>query len=571
MKKIIFIALSLIAICQLFAINKITDIYYGYFGEICRMVIVTSEEPDFAIVKDWKNNQFFVNIANCAVSASVPDNRPFPGDKVLVGVKTFETKSNSSVVVSSKVIPYLNIFPLFKKNEFKIVVDIYNSEQPQNLSQFLDFARFYYTVGYSSKALKLYPQIDKKFPHINWINYYWGKLLLKERKYSAALEKFREVGKSDQEYSEALKGIAALEKRLGINKTQKELPPKETKETKETIPAQSPKAPDKEPVVEAQIQKVDDENHQQEKVQDTSDLSQELKKRYIEYFENAETEDEKLFLLAAVAKNSGDNQLALKLYKRITPTFGKIKKVHRELYSIYTEIGDDANAKLIYTILDPETKSTEISKQGFFDIKIKLWLAIVIALAAMLVVFFIMIIHYSKKLSALQADFSADDILYHEEEIKREIQEKQLTPTTENAEEEQEPEQEIQGATSEETQKKQNLNFAHEKTFIENDPNEEEAILSFGLEEDVFDSNEPFSEKLTVEEEQELLKEEKDLLNTELPEFNIDEEKEEGIGEQDYQKKMIMKLVQDGWDTEAIAKEMNLSQREVEFILKMDE
>ncbi|MDD3050764.1 MAG: hypothetical protein PHR06_06410 [Candidatus Cloacimonetes bacterium] len=569
MKKIIFIALSLIAICQLFSANKITDIYYGYFGEICRMVIVTSEEPDFAIVKDWKNNQFFVNIANCAVSASVPDNRPFPGDKVLIDVKTSETRNNSSVVVRTKVIPYLNIFPLYKNNEFKIVVDIYNSEQPQNLSQFLDFARFYYTVGYSSKALKLYPQIDKPFPHINWINYYWGKLLLKERKYSVALEKFREVGKSDQEYPEAQKEIAALEKRLGIKKTQKELPPKDIR--KEPVPTQSPKAPDKEPVVTAQTQKVDEENHKQIEVQDTSGISQELKNKYIEYFENAETEDEKLFLLAVVAKNSGDNQLALKLYKRITPVFGKIKKVHRELYSIYSEIGDDANAKLIYTILSPENKPTEVSKQGFFDIKIKLWLAIVIALAAMLVVFFIMIIHYSKKLSVLQADFSADDIMYHEEEIKKEIQEKQLTPTTENDKEEQESEQKMQGATSEEKQKKKDLNFAHEKTFIENDPNEEDAILSFGMEEDVFDTDEPFSEKLTDEEEQELLKEEKDLLNTELPEFNIDEEKEEGIGEQDYQKKMIMKLVQDGWDTEAIAKEMNLSQREVEFLLKMDE
>ncbi len=72
---------------------------------------------------------------------------------------------------------------------------------------------------------------------------------------------------------------------------------------------------------------------------------------------------------------------------------------------------------------------------------------------------------------------------------------------------------------------------------------------------------------LTDEEERELMEEE-DIPESTAAGMNGSEPR---IGDEEYMQKMILKLSQNGWDADAIAKELKISVREVEFVLKTNE
>ncbi|MDX9870177.1 MAG: helix-turn-helix domain-containing protein, partial [Candidatus Cloacimonadales bacterium] len=71
----------------------------------------------------------------------------------------------------------------------------------------------------------------------------------------------------------------------------------------------------------------------------------------------------------------------------------------------------------------------------------------------------------------------------------------------------------------------------------------------------------------------ELKEEEEDFINIvkkdKTDESAPVESDDDAFADNEYKKKMILKLYNDGWAIEEIAKELQLSQREIEFIIKM--
>ena len=80
---------------------------------------------------------------------------------------------------------------------------------------------------------------------------------------------------------------------------------------------------------------------------------------------------------------------------------------------------------------------------------------------------------------------------------------------------------------------------------------------------------------MSHEQEKELEEDEEDYITIgkkgKKDTFDTMDEDNEGFGDEEYKKKMILKLYNDGWAMEEIAKELQISQREIEFIIKMAE
>ncbi|MCD4829326.1 MAG: hypothetical protein K8R90_07885 [Candidatus Cloacimonetes bacterium] len=206
------------------------------------------------------------------------------------------------------------------------------------------------------------------------------------------------------------------------------------------------------------------------------------------------------------------------------------REAYVTLYSLYTSWGKPEKAKLYADEAElPKTSAmtwTPGENGGIMRLCIQFWLAILLAALVGLIVFFLMLIYYGYKKDKDEPEFTMADIREHSdnlvetynESVEEEDELEKEEPEPESAPEAEEPEIE--------------------------EPEIEEPEIELPVE--------------APEPEREELQEPEELPVDDTP----------GIGDPEYQKKMILKLSADGWDTEAIAKEMQISQREVEFILK---
>jgi len=550
--------------------NVLDEIYYGDFGEINRVVLVTDSKADYSIEQNKENKQIVVIIRNCQKGNKIKNNQDYEGNAVLQTSQVELSNNNLLVRISTDKKPFMKTF-VYSDGKHKIVIDIFNTLEPQTAADLTSFAKFYYQTGQKNKILDLYTKIENNAPENNWIYYYWGEILKEKGNYEQALVKLKKVKNTDAKYSDAQKVIVELERKL-VSTQEKKSEPVTNKET--TV------SQNKKQLETAKTTVVKNEDHQTGKgtVTETSQIvkedstladtsaveikeikkliwtDEELKERYVEYFNMAESYDLRLFLLAGAARNFGDYREALKFYREIEPTVPFIKSVHEELYKLYTGIGDESNAQLIKTLL--KESEEKITDNGVLNIRIKLWMALAFALFIALITALLISLHYTKKINSLEPDFSLTDVDYHEEEIKKELEQNYK-----------ENEANITQTSNKQNKNRDPLNnekqsSAYESVTKKSNPNYEIPVKSGKHEETIFD------DQLTDDEENELVIDENNAYKSNIKEKISSGGTGEGIGDQEYQRKMIEKLANDGWDTEAIAKEMNLSQREVEFIIK---
>jgi len=318
-----------------------------------------------------------------------------------------------------------------------------------------------------------------------------------------------------------------------------------------------------------------------------------LQKQYTNFFENCADKDEKLKLLGLVAHHSGNYSESLKYYLQIE---NKDELINRELYEIYTALEDNENAQLFKSMLVSDTATKDEKPVSFFMRDIKLWVALVLAGLVAIIVFFLLMLRYNKrKMEILDETFSNEEVTYHSDIIKNsyknqakpEVPQQNTAPVVEEVEEESlefDFEEEEETVTEEEkSEVKENFDLDLDSLNLEdnNDFVEDEDIVDEDtnfdddneiLEEEIDYDNPPLiTEEITEEEEQELVEDEEDELNL-FDDLTDDEdsfeESDSGIGNDEYQKKMILKLANEDWDAAAIAKELRISQNEVEFYLK---
>ncbi len=534
MKRIsVLFLLMTLSLC--FAAQPVLEtIYFGDYGEICRVVLQFDQKPDFRIERD--NAGKFVRVglngvlagSEVQMSQDTPDSRVLDRIEVVAGANglTVTIRTDGYALAKESLLP---------GNPYKIVLDIYNVKVPSAIHERLSFARFYYKTGFHKQAIEQYEIIAKDAPTMTGIHYYWGMILKSRKNTKGALQHFNMVKDTASEYAMAQDEI----KKVGGKNTPKP-EPKATEEKPKTTAAK--------PVAEPPLPVMNDNidsllvqaAHKSVKDPDRLMLAGMAYK----------------FVAENVTKSQDDYKTAISLLMHIPAKSDYSFEKYKALAELYAAIGDAENAKLFAGLAtDTGTPVAASSSGGFLQIELKLWIALLLMLLFGIIVFFLLMIYYRNKTSS--DVFTNEDFTYHEDLIKNEIEDDNASENEKESDLEDEPFPEVSESVMEQVREPED----------EPEERENEAKLYFG-------DDEPASPKDVFMEETELTQEEEqELMEDEAPEEEIDglDGSEPRIGDQEYIQKMILKLSQNGWDTEAIAKELKISVREVEFVLKTNE
>ncbi len=568
MKRIYLISILFLLAISLSAQAVLEDIYFGDYGEICRTVLKFDRKPTYRIERKSDGKQVIVHLADCSTGSRLQmtqqtqDSRVI--DRIQVNMKgnglTIDIATDGYALIKDSYLP---------ANDYKIVLDIYNVEEARQVHERLSFARFYYKTGFYKKAIEQYEVIEKQAPTMTGIHYYWGMILKSRKKTNDAIQHFQMVKDTASEYSLAQKEIAEL----GGNKTQK--PNQNTAAKPKNEPAQESKQSrqEKPPVLAPKL-----------------DINLNIDSLLVQAVDRSQNDPHRLmmaglaykYLAERVTKNPEDYKTAIALLTKIPAKSPNSYEKYKALAELYAATGDQENAKL-FAGLASESGNTpdSTSTAGFMQIELKLWMALLLMLLFGVVVFFLLMIYYRNRTSSKEDDFTQADFSYHEDLIKKEMEQDEAAdnsdPDFTMNDESPEP---ITDDDSEADMDDIGQEQEPEPDFEQEDeePNEEEddtfgseARLYFGDDKKVHDYVSP-SPRNVLEEETALTPDEEESLLDD--EFQSDaslytDSSEPRIGDEEYMQKMIRKLSKNGWDAEAIAKELKISVREVEFVQKM--
>ncbi len=523
MKRIGLFLLMTIAIC--FAAQPVLEtIYYGDYGEVCRAVLQFDSKPEYRVERDDAGKYVRIVLGGVTAGSRLQAEQDTKDSRVLDEIVV--EGGNSGLTATFRTDGFAQVKQSYLTGDkYKIVLDIFNVKTPSAVHERLSFARFYYKTGFYTRAVEQYEVIAKQAPTMTGIHYYWGMILKNRKNPKEALRHFQMVKDTASEYAMTQDEI----KNLGGKSPAKPQPEKPKSAQQKAEP---PATPVKTPVVS------DDIDSLLVKAANKSDKSPDrLMLAGLAY----------KFMADNVTHNREDYMTAISLLNRIPAKSPYSFDKYKALAELYAAVGDSENAKLFAGLAtDTGSPADSLSSDSFLQIELKLWIALLLMLIFGVIVFFLLMIYYRNRTTPSDDDFTQQDFEYHEELIKEEIeQEKPEEDTFEPPVEEPEPEEEFLPEPEEEAEDR-----------------ESEARLYFG------DDSKPETPEDILREETALTEdEERELLEDEVQ----DTGEEPRIGDQEYMQKMILKLSQNGWDADAISKELKISVREVEFVLKTNE
>ncbi|MCL2064279.1 MAG: procyclic acidic repetitive family protein [Candidatus Cloacimonetes bacterium] len=249
------------------------------------------------------------------------------------------------------------------------------------------------------------------------------------------------------------------------------------------------------------------------------------------------------FLVGASANIVGDYQNAIHFLSQVPPTDINYENALRLLQDSYLSIGDTVNANFYSSML--LTEEEPAPETGFINTPVALWMVGVLGGLALIVGFVIAAISMgAKKEQKLQKAYREQSI--PEEDYSRHVTNIQKAYDNKPA---------ITPSQSfEEIEKTESLS-AH------------------------YDDPPILTEELTPQETIELKSEEKTTMNfgnnreieapIETKRKFAEEDDYEAFGDDEYRKNLVLKLYKDGWKLEEIAKEVQISQREIDLIVKL--
>ena len=294
------------------------------------------------------------------------------------------------------------------------------------------------------------------------------------------------------------------------------IPDPETKEISEPVVVET------EPTVQPSVTPIREMTPQQPQIiyraiSDTTGLS-ESEKLILSYYRVASSDSILVsFLVGASANIVGDFHNAIIYLKQVPENDVNHENALNLLFDSYTAIGDVANANFYASLLNAARADTTDS--GFFSTPVSLWMIAIGGAVTLIAGFIIAAIAFGSKKKAPTA-ISELDYAAHLANMQKAYNKQSDKPS---------------------------------ESIDELDAN--------GTLSDHYDDPPIVTEELTTEETAELVAEEKGKSAT---------EDSEGFSDNEYRKNLILKLHSDGWNIEEISKELKISQREIDFIIRVN-
>jgi|GEM_PF-6339805 len=531
MKRIVLFLLLLGLLTTLAAQNKLSEVYYRDYGDIMRLVLVFSQKPDATVTPTPASKSIVITVKQCARATGVQNSYAFASSRVLEGLDISEQGGTLTLTVRTD-----KAFTLQRPRRGiepqKIVLDIFNTLSPSTVAERYSFAKFDATVGYLKYATDHFQWLKKNAGAETAYHYDWGMMLLSQGKKKEALEHFRAVDAKAGTYADAQKQIATL----GGTAPQQAQPRPAPAQKPAPQPAQQQKPAPQQPAPTQQ-------KPQPAAPAEPAAPQDDLQKVWNDIYTQSPNEETRHFLVAQAmagkalaTKEDADYKLAVAMLEGLGDNTPFKTMQYRTLHDLHLVWGNLEKAKQYVT---GDESAAPVSrpprKSGFMQIRIPFWLALVLAVLVGLIIFFLLMIYYGKKHDGLEPEFTMEDVHEHQGALR----EMAVDDSTDEELTEDEP----------------------EEPYIDDEPPMKEPARQQAYEPELPDEPE-------IPEEPE---------PTPRPTLSIPEEPEPpaqnddsmpSFGDPEYQKKMILKLHNDGWETEAIAKELQISQREVDFILK---
>ena len=260
-------------------------------------------------------------------------------------------------------------------------------------------------------------------------------------------------------------------------------------------------------------------------------------KLFLELFQSIETDSVKQeFIVGWLAYEIGADSKAID-YLCTIPTHSSYKsQANKILYDIYQRNGNDLEAKRLYAELSAD--SLNVQQIDFLDTPIKLWLGLLFSSILLVIGIVLTIFILQSRYKKQNTKITDEELAVHKKNLKTAYESKSPTTSTE------------------------------EEIDLPSVPELSEIVTDY-------DDPQYIAEELSPEEENELEEDEGNYINIVQTDKKVIkatvDSGDDSFADEEYKKKMILKLYNDGWEIEEIAKELQLSQREIEFIIKMDE
>jgi len=307
---------------------------------------------------------------------------------------------------------------------------------------------------------------------------------------------------------------------------------------------------------------------------DIADL-QDIERQILNYYNIVKIDSARAnFMVGLNASIAGDYHTAIDYLKTIPETDVNYENAILWLRDSYTEVGDTKNADFYNSLLkvtepvvevqqadvsgawskfmsslerrfikwaavdttETEPDSLQAAEIDLINAPVKLWITVAIGLVALIIGIILTIIfaNRAKKKKKGKEPITDADINVHKKNIETKYENKDI----------------------------------YNKDTIEVLDNETDEKIA-----DKYDDPPIVTEKLNKQEEEELIADEKQAATP--PPANepppVPDEDFESLKEGNYKRNMVLKLHNDGWEIDAIAKEVQISQHEIEFILKNPE
>lgn len=537
MKKLFLSLLLLFVYLTVFATTEVIGLYTQDFGNISRLVITLSKRSDYSLRLNKNAHELNIEFQNTQKKASLR-NHALPGN-VFNSVSYENSDANLLISVATDQI-YSSKVKESGKAPFRLILDVFNVSTPSSQSEYEDFIHYAWNTGQKALAETYYAQMKQSFTSISSMDY-----LFKKKAITAKIEKKIKEKKAEAKKKKTKESKVEPKKIIEPKKEKSKEQLADVKKTAEVV--QKKEVPAAPPVKD------------KKNTPALADTSNTQFKQYLKYYQSIPDTDTKLFLVGIVAHYTGDNPNALLYLKQISQNSPIQKKVPDYLYDIYMEMGDTSNAKLIKATTEKEEAPKPLAKMPVLMGYSPNWVGIVGTLLGIFITWLMTFILFKNKLKRLTlTPIKTEELAIHEDNLVK-AYEKYDTPSQVK---DHEPDKET-------TQTEESIPSFNFKPSDQTDIETEEGIN--------YEKPPILAEELDPTEEEELLRDEKKYITflspsstNDTPSPN-DDDLDEGFADDEYKRKMILKLHNDGWDIEEIAKELQVSQREIEFTLKVQQ
>lgn len=597
MKKLIYTLILIFSFSFLFSEARLISYSVDNFGDISRVSLNFDQKASYSFRKEANSKRIVITVPNAKNNASASRSYGLPT------VSSINVQSSGSQL--SIYIKTAQVFADVKEysesgKRFSLIYHIYNTSSPETFNELFSYAKYYKYLGnpekfnrYYQKALSLDPN-NAKLKELNKNKKESKSLVTKppsvkkkevvksKKDKKDLIQKKEKILKKDNKKAEIPtnvkeKPFKKIEPNKSIDKPV-EKAPVEIKKAEEPVqekvtpvksdsvktkaiilhnPMRKPvtrpdlirkkvvKAPvaidtttvkkanktveEKiKPEVKAEVAPIETKEEMPKVEIKPNNQNEQL---LFDFFKSVEADSARqTLILGIVASYTGANKEAINIFKGIPKENSLKPDANKYLYDVYLRMGKDyaSDAKLLYAEINPDTNSVKNSA-SLLSINIKLWMGLAFGGLILILTALIMSLINHVKIKKKMPKVSDSDFEIHKKHLQQAYESKKQA---EEKEETVEPE-----------------------TDYDNPP--------------------LVAEELDTEEETELKEDEEAnyiTIMTKDKKKNDDfDDEPESFGDEEYKKKMILKLYNDGWAIEEIAKELQISQREIEFIIKMSE